>query len=95
MTEWMSHELATIEAADELQIASLRHDGRLRKPVTTWVVRLGDDLYVRSVNGPDGAWLCGTQAAYRSKHRRYGSSIVGSIVTPEARSATIKLLPRE
>ena len=125
MTGWMSDELATIEAADELQIASLRHDGRLRKPVTIRVVRHGDDLYVRSVNGPDGVWFRGTRerhegriwaggvekdvtfvdanediaaeidSAYRSKYRRYGSRIVGSIVTPEARSATIKLLPRE
>jgi hypothetical protein len=32
--------------------------------------------------------------AYRTKYRRYGPSIVGSVVTPEARSATIKLVPR-
>ena len=32
--------------------------------------------------------------AYRSKYRRYAQSIVGSVLTPEARSATIKLLPR-
>ncbi len=51
MTTWMSEELNKIGNAEELQIASLRHDGTLRKPVTIWVVRLGDDLYVRSVNG--------------------------------------------
>ena len=34
-------------------------------------------------------------SAYRTKYRRYGPNIVGSIVTAEARSATIKLLPRE
>ncbi len=27
-----------------------------------WVVRLGDDLYVRSVNGPSAAWFRGTRA---------------------------------
>ncbi len=33
-------------------------------------------------------------AAYRTKYRRYAASIVNSIVSPEARSATIKLVPR-
>jgi hypothetical protein len=29
--------------------------------VTIWQVRIGDELYVRSVNGPDAAWFRGTQ----------------------------------
>ena len=33
-------------------------------------------------------------AAYRTKYRRYAASIVNSTLTPEARSATIKLVPR-
>ena len=33
-------------------------------------------------------------AAYRRKYRRYAPNIVGDIVTPQARSATIKLVPR-
>ena len=33
-------------------------------------------------------------AAYRTKYRRYAASIVRSIVSREARSATIKLVPR-
>ncbi len=33
-------------------------------------------------------------AAYRSKYRRYAASIVDSVVTPQARSATVKLVPR-
>jgi hypothetical protein len=33
-------------------------------------------------------------AAYRSKYRRYAPNIVGAIVTPQAQSATIKLVPR-
>jgi hypothetical protein len=32
--------------------------------------------------------------AYRSKYRRYAQSIVGSVLSPEARSATTKLVPR-
>lgn len=33
-------------------------------------------------------------AAYRDKYRRYARNIVNSILTPGARAATIKLLPR-
>ena len=33
-------------------------------------------------------------AAYRTKYRRYAESIVGSIVSPQARAATLKLVPR-
>jgi hypothetical protein len=124
MTGWTSDELTEIEAADELEIESIRRDGTLRNPTTIWVVRLGDDLYIRSVNGRTGAWFRGTQvrhegriraggverdvafvdvdddiadqidAAYRTKYRRYAPSIVGSVLTPGARSATIKLVTR-
>jgi hypothetical protein len=33
-------------------------------------------------------------AAYRAKYHRYAESIVGSIVSPRARGATLKLVPR-
>ena len=123
MTIWTNDELTKIGAAEELQIASRRRNGRLRKPVIIWVVRYGDDLYVRSVNGRTASWFRGTQvrhggriqaggvdkdvtfvdaspdlndqidAVYRSKYRRYAASIINSIVSPTARSATIKLIP--
>jgi hypothetical protein len=125
MTTWTSDELNKIGTAEELQIASLRRDGTLRNPVTIWVVRLGDDLYVRSYKGRTSAWFRGTQArheghiqaggiekdvtfveeadpnlndqidaAYRAKYRRYAASYVDPMVSPEARAATIKLVPR-
>ena len=124
MITWTSDELTRIGIAEELQIASVRRDGTLRTPVTIWVVRHGDDLYVRSVNVRTSAWFRGVQvwheghiragnvdkdvtfveadpdindqidAAYRTKYRRYAASIVNSIVSPKARSATIKLVPR-
>ncbi len=33
-------------------------------------------------------------AAYRSKYRRYAASTISRITSPEARSTTIKLVPR-
>lgn len=59
MAGWTMDELDKIGAAEELEIASLRSDGTLRKPVTIWVVRVGDDVYVRSVNGRSGTWFRG------------------------------------
>ncbi len=124
MTMWTSEELDKIGRAEELQIASLRGDGRLRKPVTIWVVRIGNDLYVRSWRGRTSAWFRGTQvrheghiraggvekdvtfveendsgindqidAAYRTKYRHHDARYVDPMVAPEARAATIKLVP--
>jgi hypothetical protein len=123
MIAWTQDELTRIGTADELQIAPRRRDGTLRNPRTIWVVRLGDDLYVRSVNGRTSAWFRGAQvrheahiraggvdtdvllvetddlddqidAAYRTKYRRYAASIIDAINSPQARAATLKLVPQ-
>jgi hypothetical protein len=67
MKSWMNAELEKIGNAEELQIAALRADGTLRKPVIIWVVRLGDELYVRSVNGRTSAWFGGVQAQHAGR----------------------------
>jgi hypothetical protein len=61
MRTWTADGLTVIGTAPELEIASRRPDGTLRDPVTTWVIRLGDGLYVRSVRGSKGAWYQGSQ----------------------------------
>ena len=124
MSAWKSDELVKIGAAEEVQIAPLRRDRTPRKPVTVWIVRHGDDLFVRSVRGRSGHWFRSTQerhegriraggvqqdvafvdagrdidadvdAAYMAKYRRYAGSILNSVLTPQARSTTIKLEPR-
>ena len=124
MATWTEDELSKIGAADELQLASARPDGSLRKTVTIWVVRRGDDLYVRSVYGRTSRWFSGTQDrhegriqaggvekdvvfaegdadvndgiddAYRTKYQRYPAEFVDPTVTPQARAATLKLVPR-
>jgi hypothetical protein len=72
MTAWTGDELAKIAAADELQIAPMRNDGTLRNPVTIWVVRDGDDLYVRSYRGPDSSWFRGVQVRHEGHIRAGG-----------------------
>ena len=67
MTTWTSDELTKIGTAEELEIASLRRDDTLRKPVTIWAVRVGDDLYVRSVNGRGAGWFRGTQVRHAGR----------------------------
>jgi hypothetical protein len=121
---WTNDELDRVGKAEELEITSLRRDGTPRKPVTIWVVRFGDDLYVRSAYGQSPAWFRGTQlhregkigaggvdrdvnfvpadpalndqidGAFRTKYHRHGARYVDMVVTPEARSTTIRLVPR-
>lgn len=124
MTDWTNDELEKIGGANELEIASLRRDGTMRKPVPIWVVRHGEGLYVRSAYGHTAAWFRGIRARreghikaggidkdviaadtdpalndqidaeFRAKYRRHGAQYVDMMVTPEARSTTIKLMPR-
>ena len=73
MANWTRDELDTIGKADELQIVTVRGDGTKRKPVTIWVVRHSDDLYVRSGYGDRAAWYRGTQS------RRDGHITAGGV----------------
>jgi hypothetical protein len=123
MTDWTADELNRIGGADELEIASLRRDGTLRKPVIIWVVRFGDEVFVRSAYGRGAGWYRGTQAglgghikaggvdkdvsfvdgdpalndqidaAFWTKYRGHGAQYVAMVVTAEARSTTVKLVP--
>jgi hypothetical protein len=124
MSAWTVDELARIGKADELQITSRRSDGSLRPYVTIWVVRSGDDLYVRSAYGHQNGWFkralssregritaggverdvafeepgvvvdADLTAAYHAKYDRYGPTIVGTVVSPEAARSTLRLVPR-
>ena len=122
MTGWSNDELTGIGTAEELQISPRRRDGTLRNPRTIWVVRVSDNLYIRSVRGRTSSWFRGAQlrhqahiraggidkdvvlvetddmddqidAAYHTKYRRYAASIIDAIVSPEARAATLRLVP--
>jgi hypothetical protein len=56
--------------------------GGVDKDVTFVSVEAADDLNAA------------IDAAYRAKYRRYPTSFVDAVLTPEAKSATIKLQPR-
>jgi len=72
MAGWTADELERIEGEDELEIASLRSEGRFGTPRTIWVVRVHDDLYVRSVNGRTSDWFRGTQRRHEGRIRAGG-----------------------
>ena len=71
MNTWTPKELAQIADTDEMHIAGRRRDGTDGKPVIVWMVRLGDEVYTRSVNGPDAAWFRGTRTRHEC-HIRVG-----------------------
>ncbi|HZS02567.1 MAG TPA: DUF2255 family protein [Chloroflexota bacterium] len=66
MNAWTSEELQQIGAAEELEIVPVRRDAPPRKPVTIWVVRHGDDLYVRSWRGHSATWFRDIQARHQA-----------------------------
>jgi hypothetical protein len=72
MTTWTADELTRIEAARELELAVRREDGTVRDPVTIWVVRVVDELYVRSWRGPGSAWYRAVEDTHEGHVRAGG-----------------------
>ena len=72
MTAWKPDDLRTIGDAEELRLASRRTDGSLRPYVTMWVVRAGDELYVRSAHGAGNPWYRRALAAGTGRIRAGG-----------------------
>jgi len=54
---WTADDLRLIDAAEELRIASRRADGTLRHAVPIWVVRVGEQVYVRTWYRRDTGWF--------------------------------------
>ena len=67
MSEWDPEDLVMVEYLHELDIAFVRRDGRLRPYRIMWGVRVGDDFYVRSVNGRTAAWYRGTLTRHEGR----------------------------
>jgi hypothetical protein len=56
MAGWTNDDLDRIGNSEELGLASRAADGSLSEFVTMWVVRVSDDLYVRSAGGANRPW---------------------------------------
>jgi hypothetical protein len=72
MAGWTNDELNRVGAAEELDLASVRHDGTLPRPVTMWVVRHDEDIYARSVNGRKSSWFRGAQTRHEARIKSGG-----------------------
>ena len=67
MADWTSDELNRIGNAEELDISPRRANGTLQSPRTIWVVRVGDNLYIRSVRGRTSDWFRGVQQRHEGR----------------------------
>ncbi|MEU6556427.1 DUF2255 family protein [Streptomyces sp. NPDC046915] len=76
MTTWTDDELNRIASADELRMAPRNSDGSLRRATTIWVVREGDELYVRSWRGTQGGW-------WRTAHSSHAGHVTAGGVEKE------------
>ena len=62
---WRAGELSAIDGCGEAGIATRRSDGTLRAARIVWIVRHGNAVYVRSVNGTTAAWYRGVQTCHQ------------------------------
>jgi hypothetical protein len=72
MAAWTHAELHRIDESDEIEIAAVRGDGTLRAPRPIWVVRVGDDLFVRAAYGEASGWHRAARASGKARIRAAG-----------------------
>src|SRR6266446_8763801 len=63
MAAWTRDELSRFGGAEEVEVAAVTGTGSVRNRVTIWLVRHGEDLFIRSVRGRDGAWFRAVQGS--------------------------------
>ena len=66
-TIWTQDDLDLFGGAGLVEVSSVRRDGSLSRARTVWIVRVGDQLYLRSVNGPDAAWYRSTRSRHQGR----------------------------
>jgi hypothetical protein len=62
VSTWTPQTSQTITAPQEIQVATRRTDGTLRRPRTIWIVADGDRVFIRSTNGRGADWFRGAIA---------------------------------
>ncbi len=89
MTSWTEPELIAIGEAEELRLSSRRRDGTLGSYVTIWVVRVAEEIYVRSAYGPDNPWFVRARASGTGRIRAGGveRDVTFADATPDAHAA--------
>ena len=57
LSTWTSDTARAMTAPEEVQVATRRPDGTLRRPRTIWIVRDGERVFIRSTNGRGADWF--------------------------------------
>jgi hypothetical protein len=89
MSGWTSDDLTRIGSAEEVELAPVGEDGAPGRPVTIWIVRLGDDLFVRSVRGRASGWFRRVQARHEARIRGGGVEADVQLSETDARADEI------
>jgi len=64
---WSHDDLSLFGGAGEVNLSSVRRDESLSRERIVWIVRVGDELYLRSVNGPEAAWYRSTRFRHQGR----------------------------
>jgi len=91
-TTWSTEDLEQIGRAEELQIATRRADGTLRRWVPIWVVCVGDQVYVRTWYRRDNGWFGHVLGSRRARIR--GPSVDG-MTSDTAAATTMRLVAEQ
>lgn len=71
MPGWTNNELEAIDAAEELDLASVRRDGTLRRPVTMWSSAAATTCTSAPVTDA-ASWFCGARNRHEARIRTGG-----------------------
>ena len=77
---WSTPQLQLFDAAVELEVAARRPDGGLRRWTSVWVVRVGENVFVRSWYRRETGWFAGAVAAGRVRVRVPGLDTEAAVV---------------
>ena len=67
MTKWEINELEKIGKAEELKLFPLNKDGEFFSSVIIWIVRVDQELFVRSYKGAKGSWYQHVQLNHKGR----------------------------
>jgi hypothetical protein len=89
---WSPDQVKRIGSAEELQIATRRADGTLRRWVPIWVVCVGDQVFVRTWYRRDSGWFGHVLDSRRARIRVPGLEVDVSV--EDVGEDTASLRPR-
>jgi hypothetical protein len=69
---WFQEDLDLFGGAAEVEVSSVRRDGSWSRSRIVWIVRVGDQLYLRSVNGPEASWYRSTRSRHQGRLEAHG-----------------------